>query len=799
MTETVRSLAEKLKVSDERVIEALVMAGIEGKTAEDEVSAEERGELLKALRPGRSAQAPSGQGADKKGIHVEVKPARRRAKPLENRRRKLATAPVEEPELLQEEPLPEIEKIPEEEASSEILPDTDDKEVDEAPAEEAKEDQKVEAKEVEEAQPVQEAQAPQADPVVEEKPTEPVLEPQPEPKKSKQKKRQAKKELQLDESIEFPRKKSLTGQRARAISGNKHGFQEPAAPRIYEVELSELISVSDLAQAMSVKSRQVVKLLEDVGNSVEIESMLDRDTAKYVVEEMGHIAKDAEPQVSVVAEEDDDREHYPRMPVVTVMGHVDHGKTTLLDYMRRTKVASGEKGGITQHIGAYVVDTPNGKITFLDTPGHEAFSAMRGRGARLTDIVVLVVAADDGVMPQTAEVINLARVTEVPLVVAVNKMDKPGADSSKVASGLTEYGVAVEALGGDVLMVEISALTGQGVDNLLDTVRLQADMLDLVAPTEGKASGVVIEARIDKGRGPVATVLVKKGTLSKGEYVVAGRQYGKLRAMKNDQGQRVDSAGPSLPVEIEGLGDVPDVGDAFVSVPTKKLADELIEFRRTRPQQTDARFGEFWNGNKPKVLNLVVKADVVGSADALSTALERLSDEEIKVKVVHRAVGGINQNDVDLAETAEAVVIGFNVRADATVRSLIEKRGIQVYYHNVVYDAINDIQNICKYMAEPDIREEVVGTVEVREVFVVPKVGSVAGCYVVNGLAKRNLPVRVLRDQVVVHSGTIDSLRRFKNDVPEVKAGFECGISIRNFHDIKIADQLEVYQEIEVN
>ena len=593
--------------------------------------------------------------------------------------------------------------------------------------------------------------------------------------------------------------------------GEQTTFAQPTEPLVREVAVPETITVGELAHRMSVKAAEVIKALMKLGTMATINQVLDQETAIIVVEEMGHKAKAAkldDPEAYLSETEPHAAaEIKPRPPVVTVMGHVDHGKTSLLDYIRRTKVAAGEAGGITQHIGAYHVETPRGVVTFLDTPGHEAFTAMRARGAKATDIVILVVAADDGVMPQTIEAINHAKAAEVPLVVAMNKIDKHEANPEKVKQELLTHGVVPEEYGGDSPVVPVSAKTGEGVDSLLEQVLLQAEVLELTAPSEAPAKGVVIEARLDKGRGPVATLLVQSGTLRRGDIVLTGAVYGRVRAMLDENGKPVQEAGPSIPVEVQGLSEVPTAGEEMMVIADERKAREIANFRQGKfrdvkfAKQNAAKlenmFGQMAEGEK-KVLTLVIKADVQGSQEALVHALTRLATEEVKVTVVHAGVGAITESDVNLAMAARAVIIGFNARADATARKLIESAGIQVRYYNIIYDAVEEVKAALSGMLAPERKEQVIGLVEVRQVFRISKIGTVAGCYVQEGLVKRSAQVRVLRDNVVIHTGDIDSLKRFKDDVREVKAGFECGMSLKNFSDVKEKDQFEVFEVLEV-
>jgi translation initiation factor IF-2 len=603
------------------------------------------------------------------------------------------------------------------------------------------------------------------------------------------------------------------GTRHRPAAGpaGETTFAQPTEPLVREIAVPETITVGELAHRMSVKAAEVIKALMKLGTMATINQVLDQETAMILVEEMGHKAKAAkldDPEAYLTeSEEHAAAEVTPRPPVVTVMGHVDHGKTSLLDFIRRTKVAAGEAGGITQHIGAYHVETPRGVITFLDTPGHEAFTAMRARGAKATDIVVLVVAADDGVMPQTVEAINHAKAAQVPLVVAMNKIDKHEANPEKVKQELLAHGVVPEEYGGDSPVVPVSAKTGQGVDELLEQVLLQAEVLELKAPEDAPAKGVVIEARLDKGRGPVATLLVQSGTLRRGDIVLTGAVYGRVRAMLDENGKQVASAGPSIPVEVQGLSEVPTAGEEMMVIADERKAREIALFRqgkfrdvklaKQQAAKLENMFEQMGEGEK-KVLTLVIKADVQGSQEALVHALTRLATEEVKVTVVHAGVGGITESDVNLAMAARAVIIGFNTRADATARKLIESAGIQVRYYNIIYDAVEEIKNALSGMLAPERKESVLGLVEVRQVFRISKIGTVAGCYVQEGLVKRSAQVRVLRDNVVIHTGEIDSLKRFKDDVREVKAGFECGMSLKNFSDIKEKDQFEVFETVEV-
>ncbi|NKB76945.1 MAG: translation initiation factor IF-2 [Gammaproteobacteria bacterium] len=590
-----------------------------------------------------------------------------------------------------------------------------------------------------------------------------------------------------------------------STTADQHGFEKPTAPVVHEVMIPETITVGELALSMSIKAGEVIKVMMSMGSMVTINQLLDQDTATLLVEEMGHTAKpaDTEDPESMLAEQAGDAEETPRSPVVTVMGHVDHGKTSLLDYLRKAKVAAGEAGGITQHIGAYRVSLGGQDICFLDTPGHEAFSAMRARGAKATDIVILVVAADDGVKPQTIEAINHAKSAGVPIIVAINKMDREQADPGRVRQELSNYDVISEEWGGDVMMNEVSALTGQGVDGLLESVLLQAEVADLKARATGNASGLVVEARLDKGRGPVATVLVQHGVLKKGDIILAGRESGRVRVLLNDHGKSISQAGPSTPVEIQGLAGVPVAGDDLVVVSDERKAREVALHRQGRfkevklAKQQKAKLESMFNRmeeGETKSLNLLVKADVQGSVEALSESLEKLSNDEVAIKVVHGMVGGINESDVNLAMASNATIVGFNVRADASSRKLIENEGVDVHYYNVIYDVVDLVKSAMSGMLSPVLKEEHVGLVEVRDVFKAPKIGSIAGCYVTEGVVKRNLPVRVLRDNIVIFEGSIDSLRRFKDDVQEVKNGYECGIGIKNYHDIKEGDQIEVFE-----
>ena len=586
--------------------------------------------------------------------------------------------------------------------------------------------------------------------------------------------------------------------------------QAPAEPIVREVSVPETISVADLARKMAVKATEVIKTLMKMGQMVTINQMLDQDTAMIVVEEMGHKAvqakaDDPEALLGELSETTTTYPEKPRPPVVTIMGHVDHGKTSLLDYIRRAKVAAGEAGGITQHIGAYHVKTPRGIVTFLDTPGHEAFTAMRARGAQATDIVILVVAADDGVMPQTKEAIAHAKAAKVPLVVAINKMDKPEANPERVRNELVQNGVMPEEFGGDVPFIPVSAKTGLGVDELLENVLLQAEMLELKAPAEGPAKGLVIESRLDKGRGPVASVLVQSGLLKKGDIVLVGQVYGRVRAMNNEMSKAVQQAGPSIPVEILGLSDVPQAGDVLLTVPDEKKAREVALFRQSRnrdvrlAKQQSARLDSAFNQNGDvKTLSVIIKADVQGSQEAISAALQKLSTDEVRVQVVYSAVGGISETDVNLAAASHAIIIGFNVRADAMAKKTAETDGIEIRYYNIIYDAIDDVKAAMSGMLAPERKETGIGLLEIRQTIHVPKVGLIAGCRVLEGVVRRNASARQLRNNVVIWTGELASLKHFKDDVREVQAGNECGLSLKGHDDIQVGDQLEIFEVTEV-
>jgi translation initiation factor IF-2 len=610
-----------------------------------------------------------------------------------------------------------------------------------------------------------------------------------------------------------PKKKAKAApQRAGSPFESKHQFEMPAAPIVKEVTIPETILVSDLANKMSVKVALVIKQLMKLGIMATINQSIDQETAAILVEEMGHKAimqsdDDLEKEMLAEAQPEENYPEVPRAPIVTIMGHVDHGKTSLLDYIRKTRVAAGEAGGITQHIGAYQVKTDHGSVTFLDTPGHAAFTAMRARGADVTDVVIVVVAADDGVMPQTKEAVEHARAANVPIIVAINKMDKPDANPEKVMQELSVINVLAEEWGGDTQFLKISAKTGQGIDDLIEALIVQTEILELKAPVQGPASGIVIESRLDKGRGAVATVLVQKGTLESGQMVLCGHEYGRVRAMFNENGKAIKEAGPSVPVEILGLSGTPNAGDEFLVVQNERIARELAKHREERKRTTrhaaqqasklDEVFSRMTAGEVASV-NLVLKTDVQGSLEALRGALVDLSTPEVEVKVVYGGVGGINEGDVNLALASGAILMGFNVRADATARKLIEEKGVDLHYYSVIYEAIDEVKNAISGMLAPEIKEQIVGLAEVRDVFRSPKFGAIAGCMVVEGYVKRNLPIRVLRDNVVIFEGQLESLRRFKDDVNEVKMGMECGIGVKNYNDVKVGDQIEVFERTEV-
>ncbi|MDH3638457.1 MAG: translation initiation factor IF-2 [Gammaproteobacteria bacterium] len=848
---TVKGLAEQIGVPTEKLIQQLQDAGIQAKASEDSLSDQEKVTLLSFLRGDKERKLTLAAGKRSKitlkqkttseikqtsrtgaarTIHVEVRKRRTFVKReiLEEQERQ---ARVEAKEEAHAEALSEAQArdavvtVPPTESELVLVSEVPESAEPVEPVGELQEtaaEVEVEADEIESAD--QEAEAAQEAPAAAELAPEPV-EPVPAPppaddrkqkrvEKDDRKDRRKRDELHVAENRKGrrPRRELQRPKKVKTSTAGQHAFEKPTAPVKREIAIPETITVGELAQSMSVKAAELIKVLMQMGSMVTINQVLDQDTAILVAEELGHVAKPAapdDPEALLLGERSAtaNTQLESRPPVVTVMGHVDHGKTSLLDYIRKSKVAAGEAGGITQHIGAYQVKTSRGLITFLDTPGHEAFTAMRARGAQATDLVVLVVAADDGVKPQTVEAIRHARDAKVPVVVAINKMDREDADPDRVKQDLSTHDVIPEEWGGDILMVPVSAKTGLGVDDLLDSILLQAELLDLQESRAGQASGIVVEARLDKGRGPVATLLIQKGTLNSGDVILAGRETGRVRAMSDDSGKRIKSASPSMPVEIQGLSGVPVAGDEVLVVSDERKAREIalhrqgkhkeVKLARQQAAKLENMFQQM-DESDVKSLNLLVKADVQGSVEALADALEKLSTDEVKVNVVHGMVGGISESDVNLAVASRAIIIGFNVRADAAARKLIESEGVDVHYYNVIYDVVDEVKAAMTGMLAPEIKEEIVGRVEVRDVFRVPKLGAVAGCYVQEGAVRRNENVRVLRDNVVIFEGSIDSLRRFKDDVTEVKAGLECGIGIKNYNDIKVGDQLEMYRTVEV-
>ena len=623
--------------------------------------------------------------------------------------------------------------------------------------------------------------------------------------------RRSREELHVASDKAGRRRKKQKSRSVVRTQPTRHAFEMPTAPVVREVAIPETITVGELAQKMSIKAPELIKALMGLGMMVTINQVIDQDAAVIVVEELGHVAKPVKEssieEEVLQASDDGEFPAVARAPVVTVMGHVDHGKTSLLDYIRASKVAAGEAGGITQHIGAYHAETPRGNVTFLDTPGHAAFTAMRARGARATDIVVLVVAADDGVMPQTVEAITHAKAANVPIVVAVNKIDREDADPERIRQALSNHEVVPEDWGGDTMFVDVSALTGQGVDDLLEAVSLQAELLELSAPEEGPARGVVVESRIERGRGPVATVLVQAGRLARGDILLAGQEFGRVRGLFDEAGAETSSAGPSIPVEVLGLSGPPDAGDEAVVVGDERKAREIATFRHgkhrevrlARQQSTKLEniFEQMKEG-ATHTLNIIVKADVQGSVEALRDSLVQLSTDEVKVNVVSAAAGGISETDANLAVASNAIIVGFNVRADAAARRVIEAEMVDLRYFSVIYEVIDTVKQAMSGMLEPEFKEEIIGIAEVRDVFRSKRFGNIAGCRVSEGAVRRSNPIRVLRDSVVIYEGELESLRRYQDDVSEVRAGTECGIGVRNYNDVKVGDQIEVYERIEL-
>ncbi|MDY6941937.1 MAG: translation initiation factor IF-2 [Pseudomonadota bacterium] len=840
---TVRQFAEAVGISVERLLEQLADAGMGEKGAEDQITDQEKTDLLGYLRKRRGAG--DGEAAAPKKITLkrkstsEIKLAggQGRAKTVTVEVRKKRTyvkrTAVQEEDRLRRE---EEERQQQLEAQHAVH--------------EAAEREAVEVEVVAEAPEVEAQPAPEEKPVpaAEEVVVAPVEAEPPKAVSEEERARQQQVEAQakvaaaeragmrpeskkkgrgkkgepespsrfdrqarpgrFDQATRRKRKSGRGGEAATKV----HAFEKPTEPVVRDVVIPETITVAELAQKMAVKATEVIKVMMGMGAMATINQVIDQETAALVVDEMGHKVRmlkevDLEDELMQAQGQPEEVSGEPRSPVVTVMGHVDHGKTTLLDYIRRSRVADKEAGGITQHIGAYHVTTDRGMVTFLDTPGHAAFTSMRARGAKVTDIVILVVAADDGVMPQTLEAIQHAKAGGVPIVVAVNKIDKPDADAERIKSALAQHEVIPEDWGGDTMFVPVSAKTGEGVDGLLEAVLLQAEVLELSAPKQGLARGVVIESSLEKGRGPVATILVQSGTLTKGDPVLCGREWGRVRAMFDENGQAIQEAGPSIPVQILGLSGTPNAGDELGALTDERKAREIALHRQgkyrdvklaKRQAATLEDVFERLEENEVQQLNLIVKADVQGSVEALQDALVKLSNDEVKVNIVAGGVGGITESDIHLAVASQAIIIGFNVRADGTARRLIADEGVDVRYYSVIYEALDEVKNAITGLMAPTIKEQIIGLAEVRDVFRSSKMGAVAGCLVVEGVVKRYNPIRVLRDNVVIYEGELESLRRFKDDVNEVRAGTECGIAVKNYNDVKAGDQIEVYERIEV-
>ena len=859
---TAKQLSEVIGVSVEKLLDQLNAAGVQVSGADDPISDDDKMKLLDSLRTSHGKEQPggpkkitlqrkskseikvsgiSGRNTTTKTINVEVRKKRTYVRRSEIEAEEAVQQPVEE--IPQVEELPPAEQVVED--TPPIAQQDDQEEVRKAEeaakleAEQARiklEQEKEEAEqkayqknleEVEVAKQIIEKQQADAAAAIAEQAAKAALEEAArasavvEDKSGKHGKRgddkstrYGRKELHVKEGGHQTSRKTKfkKGQRQVRDVTNLHGFEKPTAPVVRNVEVPDAISVADLAQKMAVKAGDVIKTLMQMGSMATINQIIDQDTAILVVEEMGHFVTastsedDFEKElIEKVAQVDADK--VPRPPVVTIMGHVDHGKTSLLDYIRKSRVTSGEAGGITQHIGAYHVETDKGIITFLDTPGHAAFSAMRARGAQATDIVVLVVAADDGVMPQTKEAIEHANAAQVPLVIAVNKIDKENADLDRVKNELAALEVIPEEWGGENIFVNVSAITGEGVDKLLDAILLQSEVLELDAVDKGNAKGIVVEATLDKGRGPVATVLIQSGELKKGQILLAGTQYGRVRAMYDESANMIKSAGPSMPVVVLGLSGVPNAGDEVFVVENERRAREFAETREAKIRETklsdqhsaklQGMFDAMTEGEVAEV-NLLVKSDVQGSAEAIRDALTKLSTDEVRVKLISTGVGGINESDINLATASSAMVIGFNVRADAAAKRVAGDYGVDIRYYSVIYNIIDDIRAAMSGLLPPETQEKIIGLAEVKDVFRSPKFGDVAGSMVVDGVVRKGQPIRVLRDNVVIYEGELESLRRFKDAVEEVRMGTECGIAVKNYNDVRAGDQIEVFERIEV-
>ncbi|HET6629308.1 MAG TPA: translation initiation factor IF-2 [Woeseiaceae bacterium] len=823
---TVAQFADVLKVPVDKLITQLDEAGIKVRGSDDTITEDAKLELLTHLRRSHGQEDTSATAAAPRRITLKRKSqselrlsgaqGRSRTVNVEVRRKRtymkrdvLEKQAQQEQEALDAKRREEEERVEAEKRERERLKAEKEQQA------KAEEDQRKEEEAKQQAE--QNAQEAAAKAAAEEKARLERAEQDARERRQKEKQkatetRYGRKELHVAGDKSGRRRRKTTSRR-RPVSistDGQHGFERPTAPVVREVEIPATIAVSELAQRMAVKANEVIKVLFNMGAMVTINQVIDQDTATLVVEELGHSAKPISGTAvdeDLLADEQPTGEKVPRAPVVTIMGHVDHGKTSLLDYIRRTKVAAGEAGGITQHIGAYHAETDKGGITFLDTPGHAAFTAMRARGAQATDIVILVVAADDGVKPQTVEAIQHARAAEVPIVVAINKMDKEGADPDRVKNELSQHEVISEEWGGEHLFVNVSAMTGDGVDNLLDSILLQAEVMDLGAVAEGPAQGLVIESSLEKGRGAVATLLVQAGTLKQGDMIIAGEEYGRIRNMFDETQQQIDKAGPSTPVVVLGLSKTPNAGDDFLVVKNERKAREVAEFRQSRSRETKlaqqqaAKMEDVFSQMteaEGAVVPLLIKSDVHGSTEALRDALTKLSNDEVKVKVISSGVGGITESDATLAAASNATIIGFNVRADSAARNAIKESGVDVRYYSIIYEAIDDIKAAVSGLLAPEIRENIVGLAEVKEVFTSPKFGQIAGCIVTEGYVRRANPIRVLRDNVVIFEGELESLRRFKDDVNEVRAGTECGIGVRNYNDVKVGDQIECYERIEV-